>query len=200
MRKIQKLTLNQVNSLLICLIIAVNLYTIGAPLQPAIGFWLRQHFTGTAKRLDNLVNNPASSNGSVPVPDGKRLVIPSILLDKPIYDNPNPLTVHRGVWLIPGTSTPDKGSNTVMAGHRFSYKDPAVFYNLDKMEIGQRFAVFWNAHKYLYEVDGKKEVPPTQTDIEAPTVEPRLTLYTCTPLITAKNRLVITAKLIETSQ
>ena len=195
------LALRIANSCLLTLIVLINLYTIGIPLRPSISFWFGQHFGSVASSLSNIVNNPEITPSQVFEPDeiigGKRLIIPSLLLDKPIYEGNSPGIVHKGVWRLPHTSTPDAGSNTVFVGHRFSYKDPAVFYNLDKMEKGQRFAVFWNQHKYLYEVMSKDVVAPTRIDIEAPTTESRLTLYTCTPLWTAKNRLVVVAKLVE---
>jgi LPXTG-site transpeptidase (sortase) family protein len=39
-----------------------------------------------------------------------------------------------------------------------------------------------------------KIVDPSAVEIEAPTTQKQLTLYTCTPIWTAKERLVIIAK------
>jgi sortase A len=185
------------NALLFAVIIAVNLYTIGLPFKPMVSLWLRQHIGSTSSRLSDLVNSPGITNGSVPVPSGKRLVIPVMLLDEQVYEGTSPLTVHKGVWRRPNTSTPDKGGNTVMTGHRFTYKGRSVFYELDKLKVGQRLAVFWDNHRYTYEVTEKKVVPPEQTEVEGQTKDSQLTLYTCTPLWSARNRLVIISKLVE---
>ena len=40
-------------------------------------------------------------------------------------------------------------------------------------------------------------VTPNQTAIQAPTNDNRLTLYTCTPLWTARNRLVVIAERLD---
>ncbi len=193
----QKTPAARLNLGLFIAIVVVNLYTMGLPLAPAISFWLKQHVGSTSSHLSNLVNSHGVTNGTVPAPAGKRLIIPSILLDEQIYEGTNPLTVHKGVWKLPGTSTPDKGGNTVMSGHRFTYKGRSVFYELDKVTVGQRLAVFWDNHRYTYEVTENKVVPPEQIEVVAPTSDSRLTLITCTPLWTAKNRMIIVAKLVD---
>jgi sortase A len=82
-------------------------------------------------------------------------------------------------------------------GHRFTYAGPAVFYFLDKIQLKDKIYVDWQQKRYIYEVQNIKEVPPTALSVHAATNKPVLTLYTCTPLLTAKNRLVITSKLLE---
>ncbi len=85
-----------------------------------------------------------------------------------------------------------------MVAHRFSYSDPATFYHLDKVKIGERFAVWWEQEEYIYEVFDISIVPPTSIEIEGPTDEAIVTLYTCTPVWTASDRLVIKARLVNT--
>jgi len=81
-----------------------------------------------------------------------------------------------------------------MVGHRFQYTTgPNTFYLLDKLSIGDEISVYWNKIKYRYSVSHISIVEPTQLEIEAATDYPILTLYTCTPLWTAKNRLVVVA-------
>lgn len=107
-----------------------------------------------------------------------------------------PLLSIKGIWRRPNTSSPDKAGNTVLVAHRFTYNGPAVFYHLDLMKKGHRFAVFWDGKEYDYEVIETKIVEPTAIEIENNTKEPIMTLYTCTPMWTAKQRLVIVSKLI----
>ena len=53
----------------------------------------------------------------------------------------------------------------------------------------------WEDKEYDYKVTSIREVPPTAIEIEAPTDANIVTLYTCTPLWSAKNRLVVVAEL-----
>ena len=85
----------------------------------------------------------------------------------------------------------------MLVGHRFTYDGAAVFYSLDKLKAGDDAYLVHNQKIYHYVVTGSAIVPPTATEVEAPTNETKLTLYTCTPLVTAKNRLVYTAELKE---
>jgi sortase A len=103
----------------------------------------------------------------------------------------------KGPWNVYGTSTPDKGSNTVIAGHRFGFTSPyGPFYFLDKLETNDRITVDWKGTEYTYKVVGMETVPPTQVSIQDPTKNPTLTLFTCTPLWSAKDRLVVQADLV----
>jgi sortase A len=131
-----------------------------------------------------------------PIPSENTLIIKSLGMREKIFEGESIYTVNRGVWRRPHTSTPDQGGNTVMVGHRFTYSGQSVFYNLDKVKQGDEITVFWNSKAYTYVVDGIGVVPPEAVEVEAPTAEPRLTLYTCAPLLTAKDRLVIRAKLL----
>ena len=99
---------------------------------------------------------------------------------------------------MPHTSTPDKGGNTVLVGHRFTYKNPeGVFYHLDKVQLGDAITLHWQGNAYDYEVAEIKVVPANEISVEDNTAEPQLTIYTCTPLWSVKNRLVIIAKPLE---
>ena len=105
-----------------------------------------------------------------------------------------------GVWRRPNTSTPDGGGNTVIVGHRFTYAaGAAVFYNLDKIQVNDPITLTWHGRAYIYKVTETKVVDPGELSVEAATQEPRLTLYTCTPLWTSKSRLVIVAEPVEAS-
>ena len=149
-----------------------------------------------------MLNNPVSSvaAASVPQSEGNSLYIPSLAVAETILEGESVATVDKGVWHRPKTSTPDKGSNTVLAGHRFAYGPRKPFYNLDKIEVGHEIAVTWNDKVYTYTVTKVLVVPPSEISIEAPTDKPILTLYTCTPLWSSKSRLVVQASLKEPVQ
>ena len=122
-----------------------------------------------------------------------------MLLDQPILDGPmrsRYAILNTGIWRWPLASTPDKGGNTVLIGHRFTYTNPrGVFYFLNKIAIGNEIGMFWGNHKYLYKVVTINVVSPTDTNIENNTPSPELTLFTCTPLWLPKDRLVVVANL-----
>lgn len=126
-----------------------------------------------------------------------------MLLQTRIYEGPVSQTykiLDKGIWRWPLGSTPDKGGNTILIGHRFTYTNPrGIFYNLDKLKVGQEIGVIWNNKKYLYKVTDTKVVPPSATNILNQTSDSRLTLYTCTPTWNPKDRLVVTAILEEPS-
>ena len=114
---------------------------------------------------------------------------------QPILEGDSPKTVNRGVWRLPDGSMPNRDSNTVLVGHRFSYKNPSVFYHLDKVKEGDNIYVSWKKKVYLYKVDKIRTVKPDETSVEDPTQEPQLTIYTCTPLWSTSHRLVIESRL-----
>ena len=102
----------------------------------------------------------------------------------------------RGIWRWPAGSTPDKGGNTVLVGHRFTYTNPkGVFYALNDVSVGDTIGVVWQGKAYVYVVSATEVVPPSDVRILDPTTIPTLTLYTCTPIWWPKDRLVVIAHL-----
>lgn len=126
-----------------------------------------------------------------------------MLLDQPILEGTiaqEYKVLDQGIWRYSKGSTPDKGGNTVLIGHRFTYTIPkGVFYYLNKVSIGDNIGVFWNQKEYLYTVDSINVVPPNDTAIEKNSSNSELTLFTCTPLALPKDRLVIVANLDSSS-
>lgn len=189
-------SLPRINKALSAVNIVIALHIFITPFLPALSFYFHKRFGEKPPVYGGqLVTTP--DKPAIQKPEGNRLVIPSILLDEPIHEGPTAATLRQGVWRRPNTATPEVASNTVLAGHLFTYTSPAVFYNLDKVNIADNLAVYWNGKEYLYEVTDKQVVPATAVQIEGPTAEARLTLYTCTPLWNPKNRLVVTASLKE---
>lgn len=208
-----------INNVLLVLLILVNLYIILTPVLPGVLFhW--QNTAGKRQQLEQTIAQRQNHNNSqqpgsdaagstaagtdssaVSQPTGQEqansIIIPAMLLDQPVVEGANAYrALDKGIWRWPGGSTPDKGGNTVLAGHRFTYTTPkGVFYFLDKLHIGDTIAITWSGHTYAYKVTTTKVVKPTQTEILNPTRRPTLTLYTCTPLWSPKDRLVVTAEL-----
>ncbi len=186
------LSYKRANTALLVLIVLINAYTISAPFIPKIQLWWQFNHTDTQHQLTKQITKKPAKH----VPN--HVVIPDMLLDKPIYDGPVKDTyaiLRKGIWRWPNTSQPGEVGNTVLIGHRFTYTQPkGVFYALDRVKVGSKIAVFWNNKKYLYRVTTVKVVPNTDVSIQQQTDDTRLTIYTCTPLWHPVNRLVVIAK------
>jgi len=72
------------------------------------------------------------------------------------------------------------------------------FNLLRKLEFGDRVHVFYEGKDYVYEIANKEVVEGWNTyPLTRPVIEPTLTLQTCDPPGTTKNRLVVTATLVD---
>lgn len=192
------------NKLLIGAIFAFGFYVMIDPFIPAFVYEMQNLSVRKAwaqESEDIPTNLPAMP---IPVLDAGMsiLYIPKIGVKQEIIESSSVKTIGDKAWRRPNTSTPDQGSRTVLIGHRYASiggKRESVFYNLPKIQNGDLVYVYWKGSVYTYEVFDQKIVPPTAVQIEFATPEPILTLYTCTPLWTAKNRFVVDARLISTA-
>ncbi|GEM_PF-5638942 len=127
------------------------------------------------------------------------LIIPSIGVNSSIVEGENESVLSKGVWRRPGTGNPEDGGNTVITGHRFHYIPPNnnTFYNLDKLEEDRKIYIYWGGKGYKYVVYEKFIVDETEVGIEEDLDGNILTLYTCYPLWSADERLVVRAKLMD---
>jgi len=191
-----RVSLSGINNFLLALIILVNGYIIVAPLLPSFIFSFQNH-SGKQAQLTQKIHPKHSTVPAVPQPN--HIVIPSMQLDQPLLEGSvaNQYKVlNQGIWRWPSSSTPDKGGNTVLIGHRYTYTNPrGVFYFLNKVKPGDEIGLWWNNKEYLYKVATVTQVPPNDAAIENQTTQPELTLFTCTPLWLPKDRLVVVANL-----
>jgi len=148
-------------------------------------------------------------------PTDDRIVIPKLGKSVPIVEmgvekltgqNWNELekqiqsSLRDGVVHYPGTAIPGQFGNVFITGHSSyypwdsgQYKD--VFATLSKLEVGDRYYVYYKQSKFTYEVITKKEVKPNNVDVlTQPHDEKISTLMTCMPVGTTLRRLIITAK------
>ncbi len=199
LEKLKKLiTLRRVNDGLSVLVLLSAVYIFMLPVVPQVSWWAHH----SAPVISRATRHEIATIPEVApvIPKDNRLVIPAIGLDEHLYQGQSVYTVNKGVWIRPNASTPDKGSNTVLVGHRFTYTSPrGVFYYLDKIQPGDTLTVYWYGHAYVYQALSFRVVTPYDTTVEAPTADSRLTLYTCTPLWSLKDRLVLTAKLVRST-
>jgi sortase A len=138
-----------------------------------------------------------------------RLIIPKINVDVPVVynvgnDSDSQLAaMTNGVahFAVPGASShPGQTGNTVLSGHSSNdlfdggdYK--FIFAQLEKMVVGDTVYANYEGKRYTYVVTKTEVVKPTEVNkLVYPTDKPMLTLITCTPLGTARDRLLVTAE------
>lgn len=148
----------------------------------------------------NLSKLPARSAVEI-TKSANRVIIKKIGVDVPIVEAPEAkwqAALNKGAWRIPQTSTPEQGGNVVISAHRYKYLPPnnLTFYLLDKLTAGDIINVIWENKEYNYKVKESKIVPPTDISILNPTEISTLTLLTCDPIWSGKNRLVVVAELL----
>jgi len=140
------------------------------------------------------------SSDSLPLSDSVgRLVLESANVDMPLFVSDNDDALLKGGWVYEGNSRPGERGNTVIFGHRWLYKPPIknTFFNLDKSELGDKFTITWDGETYTYEVSDIKIINPKDIWIMNQTDNPQVTLITCTPLFSVKQRLVVVGELID---
>lgn len=192
-------------SKLFLVLLIFPLYFIVAPFYSRVEYWfyrMQRNFNdSTAIDIVEEVSDTYQSEGEskAEVFEDNRLVIPSINVDINIVEGYSDEVLSLGAWRRPNSSTPDKEGNTVITAHRFQYVPPnnRTFYNLDKVEKGDRLIVFWDGKKYIYRVTEVFVVEPDDVEIESDLDGNFLTLYTCTPIWTASKRLVVRGELVD---
>ncbi len=185
--------------LLTIIVLVLAAYIVVLPSIPEIAFAMNSNeykgYTYNSLQAFEAVGPRASMLPEIP--GENRLVIPEIFVNTLINEGADESALLKlGMWRRPNTSTPDKGGNTAIAGHRFLHtRGTDTFYHLEKVEIDDVILVYWEGIEYVYKVFEIVEVTPDQIEIEYNTADPILTLYTCTPLWTSEKRLVVKATL-----
>jgi len=157
------------------------------------------------------INQPTiNKTWNEPVPYTKaaltenRIYVPKLKLNLP-YKAGDATVLRDNIWhRFPERGDPESGGNFILAGHRFDIgltpgetKHRSPFYHIDALHQGDKIYADFDGKRYLYEVADRFKVKPTQTEIEAPSDEPKMTLYTCTFQGSADGREVIIAHLAE---
>jgi LPXTG-site transpeptidase (sortase) family protein len=149
--------------------------------------------TATPTPIAEAINEPA------------HIVIDKINVDAPIQWNiPAESTIDalsHGVAHLDGSAKLGEIGNLFITGHSSDYawkKNPyaAVFSLLPKLIVGDEISIRENGKIYLYRVTQTKIVNPNQVEVAAPTKTPFITLMTCYPIGSTKQRFIVQAALI----
>ncbi len=192
----------------IILLFFLGLYFLISPFIPEINYFFfgKNPVIPYQSKIAELVlgeGEKAQQNSEKVIPAGRRIVIPKIQVDMPIVDGPDEDSLLYGVWRRPLTGTINSG-NMVLTGHRLGpgflpseIMKTSSFYNLDKVNVGDYIIIYWDGVEYDYQIYEAEEVPDTAVEIESPSKDHRLTLYTCTPIGINNRRLVRYAKPVD---
>lgn len=130
----------------------------------------------------------------------KQIIIPKIAVKVPVLEGQAEV-LDKGAWhRLPQLGDPETGGNFIVSGHRYVLastpgrtKEQSYFYNIDKLVVGDQIFADWHHKRHTYKVSKIYTVKPTQLEIESPSADPKLTLYTCTLAGSADGRVVIEA-------
>ena len=124
------------------------------------------------------------------------LRIPRIGVEKYVVEGVEPDDLKKGPGHYPHSVQPGRLGNFAVAGHRTTYGEP--FRNLDQLDNGDEITVLdAKGREFVYLVTGITIVSPSDTWVVT-TTDPDtavLTLTTCHPEFSAKQRLVVSAQL-----
>lgn len=106
-----------------------------------------------------------------------------------------------GIGHYPDTAMPGEVGNFAVAGHRQSHGKP--FYNVTQLEVGDPIVVETADAWYVYKVTETKIVLPTEVEVVAPNPSDpaapadvaSITLTTCHPLFSTKERFIVHGEL-----
>ena len=144
---------------------------------------------------------PISVNAlPAPAKSDDRIIIPKIGVN--IAYGEGKASLDKGAeWRYPERGNPENGGNFIIAAHRFSIQptplstiEKSPFYSIDKLIVGDKIVVDYKGTRYGYEINKVTSVSAEQTQIEAPSEEPKLTLYSCELDGSNAGRVVLTAK------
>lgn len=152
---------------------------------------------------------PPTTAEPVPIPpDGEAVAIiriPKIGVDKVVVEGTTVDDLRKGPGHYAGTPLPGQIGNAAIAGHRTTYGAP--FENLDQLADGDTITVETLAGTFDYRVTSVARpgdeppwepvfvVNPSQTEVleDTPT-QATLTLTTCNPKYSARERLIVKAE------
>lgn len=131
-----------------------------------------------------------------PVPEGEavaRIVIPKIGVDKKVVEGVALPDLKKGPGHYPDSPLPGQRGNAAIAGHRTTYGAP--FNRIDELVAGDEITVETVQGSFRYLVTEQLIISPTQVDVLDDKGDNRLTLTSCNPKYSARQRIVVVAKL-----
>jgi sortase A len=121
---------------------------------------------------------------------------------RPVLEGRDHDTLSKGIGHYPGTAMPAQVGNFAISGHRTTYGRP--LHNIDKLRKGDVIVVETKASYIVYAVDRDLIVTPDRVEVIAPVPqkpgatakEAWMTMTSCHPKFSARERYVVFAKLV----
>ncbi len=142
----------------------------------------------------------------VPIDPEFSIIIPKINANAKVIKNVDPFdakiyqsALTKGVAHAKNTATPDQNGNVFIFAHSAgnwyqANQFNAVFYLLNKLEVGDEIIVYYQSEKYNYIVNDSKLIKGNELIyLENNINQKQLTLMTCWPPGTTLKRLIIIA-------
>ena len=180
-----------------------------ASTQPAPTTTTAPQSTGSATSDSTPATDPVAPTTTLapvqptakPIPDGEkavaRLEIPRMGLNRIVVEGATADALTKGPGHFPETPLPGQLGNAAIAGHRTTHLHP--FFDIDKLQPGDEIIVTTLNGRYVYHVTGTDVVAPEDYAAVIPTTDvtkATLTLVSCTPRYSAKNRIVVRSELV----
>lgn len=134
-----------------------------------------------------------------------RLRVPSIGLDWIVVQGVDLADLAKGPGHYPGTAMPGQVGNFAVAGHRTTHGAP--FFRIGELRAGDVITAQVAGATYTYRVSSREIVDPSQVSVVAPVpdrpgvmpTERLLTLTSCNPKYSARQRMIVHARLVSST-
>jgi sortase A len=149
-----------------------------------------------AIQLHSAQNKAAYESGHTSEGDAlTRLVIPTLKVDTVVVEGTGASALRAGAGHYPNTPLPGEDGNVAIAGHRTTYGKP--FANLDRLNIGEEIVLETPIGRHVYRISRPPFVVSNNDfTVIAQTPGRTLTLTTCHPKGSDRQRLVIRAEMV----
>ena len=119
--------------------------------------------------------------------------IPRIVHTYNIIQGTDTADLQAGPGHYPATALPGMGRTVGIAGHRTTYLAP--FRHLDKVKHGDRIVITTPYGRFTYVTQYQRIVSPSDVGVVKDVGYERLVLSACNPLYSAKQRIIVFARL-----
>jgi sortase A len=133
---------------------------------------------------------PPSDGGAV-----AHIVIPKIGVDKIVVEGVSLPQLKKGPGHYPDSPMPGQPGNASIAGHRTTYGAP--FGSIDQLVVGDEILITTLQGSFHYVVSEQQIVRPSEVAVLEDKGDNRLTLTSCHPKYSARQRIVVVAQLTD---
>jgi sortase A len=123
-----------------------------------------------------------------------RLSIPRLDLERVWVDGTDADALEKAPGHYDGTVLPGRRGTVGIAGHRSTHGAP--FRHVDKLDPGDRIELTMPYGRFEYAVERTRIVSPEQAEVLRAARSDRLVLTACHPVWSAKQRIVVIARLV----